>query len=307
MEHTQESLLLREYVLREEWSELPQQYENLHVQDVAEGLQTLEPEQIVRAMAELPRERWSDVFAYMERSTQQRLLQRFEEDDSRFVLDQLSQDDLIALLESLPKDEVEQLFKLLTPKAVKEALRLLGYPEHSAGRLMTADFVTVRPDWTLARALDHVRARGDHGEGVNTLYVTSNFVHRSKDDGATWETLGAQTKVPWEYPRKETYLRGIVADPGDPKSLLLGFGDFTPGSSGAVAQSRDLGKSWRLLRLPVAPNSTIWTFATNRADPNIIFAASRYGYLYRSDCGGESWTKLSREFSEIAAVRWLPN
>jgi photosystem II stability/assembly factor-like uncharacterized protein len=116
-----------------------------------------------------------------------------------------------------------------------------------------------------------------------------------------------QKNVPWEYPRKETYLRGIAVHPAETRTLLVGFGDFTPGSSGAVARSSDLGKSWKLLPLPVEPNSTVWTFGTNPADPDIIFAASRYGYLYRSDSGGESWTKLRRELSEIAAVRWLPN
>lgn len=141
-----------------------------------------------------------------------------------------------------------------------------------------------------------------------TVFIVANReIYASADNGATWETLGAQTRIPWEYPRKETYLRGIAVDPADPKSLYLGFGDFTPGSSGAVARSRDLGKSWKLLPLPVAPNSTVWTFGTNPADPNIIFAASRYGCLYRSDSRGESWMKLNRELSEIAAVRWLPN
>ena len=85
------------------------------------------------------------------------------------------------------------------------------------------------------------------------------------------------------------------------------FGDFTPGTSGAIAQSDDFCKSWKLLPLPQEPNSTMWTFATNSDDPKVIFAASRYGYLYRSDDGGASWSKLRRELSEIAAVCWLPN
>ena len=116
-----------------------------------------------------------------------------------------------------------------------------------------------------------------------------------------------QRSLPWEYPRKENYLRGIAVDPANPKRVLLGFGDFTPGTSGAIAQSEDFGKKWKLLPLPVEPNSTMWTFGTNSDDPNTMFAASRYGYLYRSDDAGASWTKLRRELSEIAAVCWLPN
>ena len=164
--------------------------------------------------------------------------------------------------------------------------------------------------WQLVDATSH---KDIHNVAVTpgppqTVFIMANReIYASRDNGASWDTLGMQTSLAWEYPRKETYLRGIAVDRGDPKSMFLGFGDFTPGSSGAVARSRDLGKSWRLLPLPVEPNSTVWTFGTNPADPNIIFAASRYGYLYRTDSGGESWTKLRRELSEIAAVCWLPN
>jgi hypothetical protein len=42
------------------------------------------------------------------------------------------------------------------------------------------------------------------------------------------------------------------------------------------------------------------------AAPDTVFAASRYGYLYRSEDGGDSWHKLWREFSEISSVLWVP-
>jgi photosystem II stability/assembly factor-like uncharacterized protein len=157
-----------------------------------------------------------------------------------------------------------------------------------------------------------------HGKDIHNVFVTAGppktvfivanrEIYKSTNDGATWETLGMQKNVPWEYPRSQTYLRGIAGHPSQPGTLLLGIGDATPGTSGAVIRSADLGTKWEILPLPTQPNSTIWTFGTHPADPNVIFAASRFGYLYRSDSGGESWTKLGRELSEIAAVRWLPN
>jgi magnesium transporter len=172
MEQTDEIQLLRELIDREAWSELPEQFDLLHVQDIAEAIESLDPAEMALAFVQLPRERWVDVFAYIEPVNQYPLLMELDEEDGRFVLRQLLPDDLTALLESLPEGKLEDLFKLLTPAAVKQALKLLGYPEYSAGRLMNTQFVTVRPDWTLARALDHVRAVGDRGETVNTLYVT---------------------------------------------------------------------------------------------------------------------------------------
>jgi len=145
------------------------------------------------------------------------------------------------------------------------------------------------------------------GPPKTTFIMANREIYASTDNGKTWEPRNMQQSLPWDYPRKENYLRGIAMHPADPKKILLSFGDFTPGSSGALAQSDDFCQSWKILPLPQEPNSTMWTFGTNCDDPNVIFAASRYGYLYRSDDGAKSWTKLRRELSEIAAVCWLPN
>ena len=45
----------------------------------------------------------------------------------------------------------------------------------------------------------------------------------------------------------------------------------------------------------------MWTFGTNSDDPNVVFAASRYGYLYAATTR-RVLDKLRRELSEIAAV-----
>jgi photosystem II stability/assembly factor-like uncharacterized protein len=137
------------------------------------------------------------------------------------------------------------------------------------------------------------------------LIVVNREIYKSADNGASWHSLGMQQNVPWEYSRSQTYLRGIAVPSSRPFTVLLGIGDATPGMAGGIARSRDIGENWEMLPLPVQPNSTIWTFAVNPSDPDVMFAASRYGYLYRSDSGGENWVKLAREFSEIAAVQWL--
>ena len=54
------------------------------------------------------------------------------------------------------------------------------------------------------------------------------------------------------------------------------------------------------------PNSAVWTVAVSDAAPDTMFAASRYGYLYRSDDGGDSWRKLWREFGEVSSIQWIP-
>lgn len=38
----------------------------------------------------------------------------------------------------------------------------------------------------------------------------------------------------------------------------------------------------------------------------MVFAASRYGSLYRSDDSDDSWRTVCREFGEVVSVLWVP-
>jgi photosystem II stability/assembly factor-like uncharacterized protein len=130
--------------------------------------------------------------------------------------------------------------------------------------------------WSLVEATGH---RDIHGVAVtagpprSVFIVVNREIYASTDNGATWEPRDMQKRLPWDYPRKENYLRAIAVDPGNSKRIFLGFGDFTPGSSGAIAASEDFCRSWKLLALPVEPNSSMWTFGTNPDDPNTVFTA----------------------------------
>ena len=130
--------------------------------------------------------------------------------------------------------------------------------------------------------------------------VVNDDVWRSTDDGETWHAARAREVFPWHYPR------GIAVKPNDPRTVFVTLGDSTPGRIGTVMRSKDAGATWRSLDLPVQPNSAMWTVSIPASAPDTVFAASRYGYLYRSDDGGDSWRKLWREFGEVSSILWVP-
>jgi photosystem II stability/assembly factor-like uncharacterized protein len=128
--------------------------------------------------------------------------------------------------------------------------------------------------------------------------VVNDDVWRSVDDGKTWTPARARETFPWRYPRS------IAVRPDDQKTVFLTLGDSTPGRIGTIMRSRDAGATWQSLALPGQPNSAIWTVSMPAAAPDLVLAASRYGYLYRSDDGGDTWRKLWREFGEVSSVLW---
>ena len=138
------------------------------------------------------------------------------------------------------------------------------------------------------------------GPPKTVVVVVNNDVYTSSDNGSNWDRLGIREVFPMTYPR------GIMVQPESPNVIFVTIGDTTPGRTGTIMRTKDTGKTWENLSLPVEPNTAMWTVNIQTTDPNVIFAGSRYGYLYRSDDGGDSWNKVWREFSEISSVMWLP-
>ena len=139
------------------------------------------------------------------------------------------------------------------------------------------------------------------GPPKTVIVVVNDDIYTTIDDGATWRSVGVRDSFPWGYPR------GVLVKPGETNTVFVTIGDTTPGRIGTVMRSTDTGNTWSSLTLPVAPNAAMWVVNAQPYDTDVMFAGSRYGYLYRSDDGGESWDKLWREFSEISSVIWVPN
>jgi photosystem II stability/assembly factor-like uncharacterized protein len=139
-----------------------------------------------------------------------------------------------------------------------------------------------------------------NGRAKRLLAATNNDVNLSTDDGRTWQPLEVGRTLPWSY------CRALAQPVGRPEVVLLGNGTGPPGHAGIVARSADAGATWRPARMPGLANSTLWNFAVNAADPELIYASSVSGEVYRSTDGGASWDRLAREFGEIRALAWTP-
>jgi magnesium transporter len=80
------------------------------------------------------------------------------------------------------------MLTLLTPEERNVAVKLLGYPDGSIGRLMTPNYVAVREHWTIREVLDYVRSHGQDSETLNVLYVVDEH-HALVDDLRIREVL----------------------------------------------------------------------------------------------------------------------
>jgi len=142
--------------------------------EVADLILHLRKSERVLLFRALPRETAADAFAHLDLQQQDHLLRDLSDDETRSLLTELSPDDRTHLLEELPGQATQRLLNLLSADDLKEARWLLGYPEDSAGRLMTPDYVAVRPEWTVGEALLHIREHGRDSETLNRIFVVDD-------------------------------------------------------------------------------------------------------------------------------------
>ena len=163
---------LAQCIAERRFDRLKQRLRTGAIPDVAEAIDRLPAEQEAVAFRLLDRERAFEVFEHLSFDAQEHLLHTLSDADAAAVLEEMSADDRTALLEELPGKVTVRMINLLSAEERATALQLLGYPEDSIGRLMTPDYVRVKPAWTVAEALAHVRVFGEDSETLNVVYVT---------------------------------------------------------------------------------------------------------------------------------------
>lgn len=172
---------IQELIESRNWPALRDKMSQWRVPDIADLIGELDKENRVLLFRSLPRGIAAGVFSQFEAPDQEILLMDLTDEETRHIMAGLRPDDRTALLEELPGQVTQKMLNLLSPEDVKEACQLLGYPENSVGRLMTPDYIAVRPGWTVGAAMDHIRKMGRDTETINVAYVTDK----------SWQLIGA--------------------------------------------------------------------------------------------------------------------
>ncbi len=113
----------------------------------------------------------ADTFEFLDLAEQEEILKALPNYKVAALLNEISPDDRTKFLEELPSEAVKELLKLLSPEERSITLALLGYPEHSVGRLMTPDYIAVKRHWTVDKVLRYIRKYGKYTETVNIVYI----------------------------------------------------------------------------------------------------------------------------------------
>ncbi len=184
----------------------------LHPADLATIIDQLAPRDRAGVLASLGDDAVADAIEEMDPETQVEVLEDLEPGRAADILEEMSPDDAADLVADLSETTRDEIFALMETDEKAEVQELLGYPEESAGGIMTTEFVAVPAHLTAAETIDMLRQLEPNAETIYYVYVTD-------DDGRLVGVLslrdlivaGPETQI-GDVMIKEPVAVGVLAD-----------------------------------------------------------------------------------------------
>ncbi|HEU5347155.1 MAG TPA: CBS domain-containing protein [Ktedonobacterales bacterium] len=150
--------------------------------DLARLVEQLTPQQGAIFLDDLDDAHAADTLEELEDEQQGQILRAMDPERAADLLQEMEPDEATDALQSITTEEAEDLLKRMDREEASEVQELLGWPEDSAGGIMTTDYISV-PDWaTVEEVIAALRARAKAAiaelddplpEGLMELFIVS--------------------------------------------------------------------------------------------------------------------------------------
>lgn len=131
--------------------------EPLHPADVADLFELMERDERLALAAAITDLMGSEVFAELNDHVRELLVEDLPAEAVAEIAEQLDTDDAVAMLEDLDEDDQQAVLAEMEPEDRAAIESALSYPEESAGRLMSRDFVAVPEHMRVGDLIDFMR------------------------------------------------------------------------------------------------------------------------------------------------------
>lgn len=142
--------------------------------EVTKILETLPHDYAIHTFLELPQEIQAKIFPYLNHVLQLDVTEDMPREQVSTILNSLTSNERIAFFDELDGIEVTEYLNLLNDRNRLATYDLLGYPEKSVARLINTNFTTVRKEWTIGQAREHLRRFYTDTPAANVIFVVDN-------------------------------------------------------------------------------------------------------------------------------------
>ncbi|MCR4616284.1 MAG: magnesium transporter [Clostridiales bacterium] len=166
----EKTLVISTLLAEGKFSALHSQLCEMNSVDIAQEMEQLETNDLLRVFRLLPKDASADVFSYLDSDSQERLVNSITDKELELLVDDMYIDDTVDFLEEVPANVVRRVLQHADPQTRALINRFLRYPEYSAGSIMTSEMVELHDYYTAKQAIEHIRKTGIDKETLYTCY-----------------------------------------------------------------------------------------------------------------------------------------
>ena len=157
--------------LEESFTGIGEVVTDLPAPDVADLLNQLTLAEAATVVMMLPVPRAVEVLDQPTMTRRSAILEKLEPARAARILEGMAADERTDIVQQMGEHERRRLLPKLSPDVRAEVERLLQYPDHTAGGIMTTEFVRLDPSMTVSAALKHIRSVAREKESIYACYV----------------------------------------------------------------------------------------------------------------------------------------
>ncbi len=154
-----------------------------HVRKIIDGLDEYEIANILESLDTGHRQKLldmigkhlnPDVLPELNDVVQEQVIDSLDEEQIVHIVNELDSDDAVELLEHMDEDEQKEVIAQLDPELKQQVKSSLAYPEDSAGRIMSREFVAIPDDWTVKEAKNYLLKEQELPDEFYTIFLTDD-------------------------------------------------------------------------------------------------------------------------------------
>jgi len=168
LEELRERINLR---LEESFVGISEQVADLPPEDLVELLNQLKLIEASTVVMMLPAQRVIELFDQPTMTRRGAILEKLDPSRAALVIEGLSADERTDIIQQMGLTERRRVLSRVGEETKAELEHLLRYPEHTAGGIMTTEFVRLDPQMNVGDALKHIRSVAREKESIYACYV----------------------------------------------------------------------------------------------------------------------------------------
>ena len=165
---------IKELLSQRRYVKIKNELKDMNEYDIADLIQDLPEDLLIKAFRLLPKDIASDVFVNMDEDVQRKLISTLTNKEATEIIEDMYTDDAADLFEEMPAIMVSKLLSHVSKDTRVSINKLLNYPDNSAGSLMAMEYIHLKKGLTIKESIDRIRKQKDDFVSYDSCFVTDN-------------------------------------------------------------------------------------------------------------------------------------